>query len=171
MTKHANEGTAKIYWLENQIRSAGIRPYVIYGPGRDQATSTPTKAMLAAAVGRPYHISFGGIVVYHHAEDAAEMFIRAARSTQPGAEVYNLATPRRWTKWWLASTPPFPRNDRQDHLEPIQLATPTAIDESKLIEALGKPNWRPLAEGVGQTVAHFRKAAAEGKVAVDRILS
>lgn len=89
MTKHANEGTAKIYWLENQIRSVGIRPYVIYGPARlDQGmTSTPTKAMLAA-VGRPYHISFGGIVVYHHAEDAAEMFIRAARSTQPGAEVY-----------------------------------------------------------------------------------
>ena len=173
VTKHANEGTAKIYWLENQIRSVGIRPYVIYGPGRDQGmTSTPTKAMLAAAVGRPYHISFGGIVVYHHAEDAAEMFIRAARSTQPGAEVYNLGGNTATMEEVVAGiNAAAPEMTGKITFEPIQLATPTAIDESKLIEALGKPNWRPLAEGVGQTVAHFRKAAAEGKVAVDRILS
>ena len=43
--KQANEGTARIYWDEAGIRSVGLRPYVVYGPGRDQGmTSTPTKA-------------------------------------------------------------------------------------------------------------------------------
>jgi nucleoside-diphosphate-sugar epimerase len=55
--KLANEGTAQIYWQENGIRSVGMRPYIVYGPGRDQGmSSTPTKGMLAAAVGRPYDI-------------------------------------------------------------------------------------------------------------------
>ena len=40
-------------------------------------TSTPTKAMLAAALGRPYHISYGGSVVFQHADDAAAAFRKA----------------------------------------------------------------------------------------------
>ena len=55
--------------------------------------------------------------------------------------------------------------------EPIQLATPTEIDESMLVRALGPSNWRPLADGVRQTMEHFRQASAAGKVAVDQILA
>ena len=59
--KQANEGTAKVYYQENGITSIGLRPYTVYGPGRDQGlTSSPTKAMLAAVQGNPYHIGFGG---------------------------------------------------------------------------------------------------------------
>ena len=66
--KQANEGTAQIYWDEYRVRSIGLRPYIVYGPGRDQGmTSTPTKAMLAAALGRTYHISYGGRAVFQHA--------------------------------------------------------------------------------------------------------
>lgn len=172
VTKHANEGTARIYWLENQIRSFGIRPYVIYGPGRDQGmTSTPTKAMLAAAVGRSYHISFGGTVVYHHADDAAALFIQAARAEQAGAEVYNLGgNTATMDEIVAAINAAAPEMSGKISFEPIQLAAPTAIDDSMIVKALGKANWRPLAEGIGQTVAHFRQAAQAGKVAVDRIL-
>src|SRR5512133_2726955 len=46
--KQANEGTARIYWQDDGIASIGLRPYVVYGAGRDQGlTSGPTKAMLA----------------------------------------------------------------------------------------------------------------------------
>jgi nucleoside-diphosphate-sugar epimerase len=31
--KQANEGTAQIYWQEHGIRSVGLRPYIVYGPG------------------------------------------------------------------------------------------------------------------------------------------
>ena len=173
VTKQANEGTARIYWLESKVRSVGIRPYVVYGPGRDQGmTSTPTKAMLAAAVGRPYKISFGGTVVYHHADDAAEMFIRAARSLQPGAEVYNLGgNTATMGEIVAAINAAAPDMAGKITFEPIQLATPTEIDESMLVRALGPSNWRPLADGVRQTMEHFRQASAAGKVAVDQILA
>ena len=50
--KLANQGTAQIYHQDYGINSIGLRPYTVYGPGRDQGmTSTPTRAMLAAAAG------------------------------------------------------------------------------------------------------------------------
>ena len=75
--KQANEGSARLYWSESGISSIGLRPYVVYGPGRDQGmTSTPTKAMLAAAAGRSYRISYGGRFGFEYADDVAQAFIR-----------------------------------------------------------------------------------------------
>jgi nucleoside-diphosphate-sugar epimerase len=173
VTKQANEGTARIYWLENGVYSVGLRPYIVYGPGRDQGmTSTPTKAMLAAAVGRPYHISFGGTSVYHHAQDAAAVFIKAARTRLEGAPTYNLGgstvTMREIVDMIEEVVPEiegkitFPNDG---------LSGPTAIDESALNAALGPITWRPMAQGVRQTIEHLRAAAQTGKVDVDRILA
>ena len=48
--KVANEGTASVYWADDGVSSVGIRPFVVFGPGRDQGlTSGPTLAMAAAA--------------------------------------------------------------------------------------------------------------------------
>ncbi|MCB0124443.1 MAG: NAD(P)-dependent oxidoreductase, partial [Caldilineaceae bacterium] len=33
--KVANEGTARIYWQDWQVGSVGLRPYIVYGVGRD----------------------------------------------------------------------------------------------------------------------------------------
>ena len=50
--KLANEGTARVYWQDEDVASIGIRPYIVYGPGRDQGlTSGPSLAMAAAARG------------------------------------------------------------------------------------------------------------------------
>ena len=58
--KLANEGTARVFWADDGVASIGIRPYVVYGPGRDQGlTSGPTLAMAAAARGEPYEIGYG----------------------------------------------------------------------------------------------------------------
>ena len=43
--KVANEGTARVYAAERGVSSIGLRPYIVYGVGRDQgATSVPTRA-------------------------------------------------------------------------------------------------------------------------------
>jgi nucleoside-diphosphate-sugar epimerase len=46
--KQANEGNARIYWLDSGLSSIGLRPMTVYGVGRDQGmTSGPTKAIVA----------------------------------------------------------------------------------------------------------------------------
>ena len=54
VSKLADEGMARVYAADAGLPSIGLRPYVVYGPGRDQGmTSGPTMAMLAAARGEP----------------------------------------------------------------------------------------------------------------------
>ena len=91
--KVANEGTARIYAADG-VASVGLRPFTVYGPGRDQGmTSTPTQAMLAAARGEPYRISFGGRTQLHYAPDVARAFLLAAHTPAAGAAVYSLGGP------------------------------------------------------------------------------
>ena len=173
VTKQANEGMAGVYWKEYGLRSIGLRPYIIYGPGRDQGmTSTPTKAMLATTVGRDYHISFGGSAVYHHARDAAGVFVRAARARLDGAPVYNLGgTNATMADIVAAIEAAAPEMAGRITFEPKGLDTPSAVDDSDLEAALGHTEWIDLKTGVGQTVELFRSAVNEGKVDVDRILA
>jgi UDP-glucuronate 4-epimerase len=53
-------------------------------------TSTPTKAMIAAAFGRHYKISFSGLFGFEYVDDIARLFIHAARLDYEGAAVFNL---------------------------------------------------------------------------------
>jgi UDP-glucuronate 4-epimerase len=92
--KLANEGTARIYRQEDGVASIGLRPFSVYGPGRDQGlTAGPTLAMEAAVRGEPYEIGFGGRTQLHYAPDVARAFVRAARTEPRGAETYNLGGP------------------------------------------------------------------------------
>ena len=92
--KVANEQTAQVYWNDYGIGSTALRPFTVYGLGRDQGlTSEPTKAMQAAARGEDYHISFGGRMHFHYASDVAQQFIAAVESTAPGAHAFNLGGP------------------------------------------------------------------------------
>src|SRR5205823_5751319 len=88
----ANEGTARIYWEDDRLASVGIRPYVVYGPGRDQGlTSATTLAMEAAARGEPFHIAFGGRATYQYAPDVARALIALSRAPAEGAVTFNAA--------------------------------------------------------------------------------
>ncbi|MHB8589713.1 MAG: NAD-dependent epimerase/dehydratase family protein [Candidatus Dormibacteraceae bacterium] len=78
--KRTNELMARVYAAQDGVIATGLRPFVVYGPGRDQGmTSGPTVAMLAAVAGVPYHVSFGGPMYFNFAADAAAAFIAAAR--------------------------------------------------------------------------------------------
>ena len=92
--KLANEGNARVYWLDDGVPSVGLRPMTVYGVGRDQGmTSGPTKAVVAAVLGLPYTVAFGGPTLFQYAEDVARTLVAASRSRLPGAHVFNL--PRR----------------------------------------------------------------------------
>jgi nucleoside-diphosphate-sugar epimerase len=92
--KLANEGIARIYADESGVASVGLRPFTVYGPGRDQGlTAAPTLAIEAALRGDPYRIPFGGRTQLHYAGDVARAFVQAARSGDQGAEAYSLGGP------------------------------------------------------------------------------
>lgn len=170
--KHANEETARIYWQEYGVTSTGLRPHVIYGPGRDQGmTSTPTKAMLAAAVGKAYHISYGGVVVLQYAEDAARVCVQAARKPLAGAPVFNLGGSTTHIQEIVdAIDEVAPAVAGKITFEPIQLPIPEGVDDTELNKALGPITWVPLIDGVQQSIAQFRQAMQAGRINVERAL-
>src|SRR2546426_6375324 len=92
--KLTNEGTAHVYFEDEGVGSVGLRPYVVYGPGRDNGlTADPTLAMAAAARGEGYEMRWGGRCQLQYAADAARIFVSAARAEHDGAAVFNLGGP------------------------------------------------------------------------------
>jgi len=173
LTKQANEGLARIYWQDWQVRSIGLRPFFVYGPGRDQGvSSTPTKAMAAAAVGQSYHVSFGGSAVYQHADDAAKAFIHAVRTPLDGAPVFNLGgSTASMTDVVKAIEAAAPDMAGKITFEPTPMAVPEDVDRAAIEAALGDTGWRPFNQGVRETIEHFRAAAADGRLDVERALA
>ncbi len=164
--KQANEGTARIYWQDEGIASIGLRPYTVYGPARDQGmTSTPTKAMLAAARGQSYHISFGGSNGFQYVDDVAKIFIKAARTNFEGADVFNFqGSVAHMSELVAAIETAEPMARGQITYETAALPFPEGQEEQELRQLLGEVPYTPLSQGVAQTIAHFKAAIADGRL-------
>ncbi|MEM7113897.1 MAG: SDR family NAD(P)-dependent oxidoreductase [Chloroflexota bacterium] len=166
--KSANEGTARLYHAEHGINSVTLRPYTVYGPARDQGmTSTPTKAMLAAARGEPYHISFGGRCVYNFAQDTARAFIQAARMPYEGAGAFNLPGPVAHMSEIIAAIEMCePSMKGKLSYESLDLPFPEAVDPAPFESAFPNSDILPLAEGVERTIAMFKDVLANGRLTI-----
>lgn len=164
--KQANEGTARIYWQDDGIASIGLRPYTIYGPGRDQGmTSTPTAAMLAAARGEAYHISFGGTSGFQYADDVAKILIRAAHTSFQGADVFNIkGSVAHMSEVVAAIEAAAPSATGRITYEKAPLVLPQGQEDEALRNLLGELPDTLLTEGVAQTIRHFKEAMADGRL-------
>lgn len=159
--KVANEDSAKIYYQDWGVTSTGLRPYTVYGVGRDQGmTSEPTQAMYAAAQGQPAHISFGGVMQFHLASDVAQQFILAAEHRLDGAYTFNLGTT------------PVPVQTVADLITEITgqsvtvgttlLPFPAGFDGADLRAHFAQVYATPLDEGIRQTIQHFQRISSKG---------
>jgi UDP-glucuronate 4-epimerase len=159
--KLANEGTARVYWHEDDVASIGIRPYVVYGPGRDQGlTSGPSLAMEAAARGDGYTIAYGGTAQYDFAPDVGRAFALAARSATDGAHVANFpGVPSTMQEVVDAIEASAPAVAGRIFWEEGQLPFPEALEGRQLERLIGPLTPTPLADGVQATIEHFRAAA------------
>lgn len=164
--KQANEGTARIYWQDDGIVSVGIRPYTIYGPGRDQGlTSSPTIAMLAAARDEAYHISFGGMNGFQYVDDVAKIFIQAARTPFQGADVFNIkGSVAHMDDVVAAIEAAVPSAKGRITYENALLVLPDGQEDKALRTWLGDVPDTSLAEGVAQTIDLFKAAIADGRL-------
>lgn len=163
--KQANEQMAQVYWEENQVTSTALRPYTVYGVGRDQGlTSEPTKAMLAAAAGKPYRIGFSGVCQYQLGSDVAQQFIAAAEQPLKGAYVFNLGgvpTDVPEIIDLIRSIRPGAEISWDDKPLPF----PIGFDDTPLRQMVPVVYETPLAEGVAQTMEHFERCLVDGRIA------
>jgi nucleoside-diphosphate-sugar epimerase len=159
--KLANEGTARVYWHEDDVSSIGIRPYVVYGPGRDQGlTSGPSLAMAAAARGAGYTIAYGGTAQYDFAPDVGRAFALAARAAAEGAHVANFpGVPSTIQDVVDAIEAAAPAVAGKVFWEEGQLPFPHTFEARALERLIGPLTPTPLADGVRATIEHFRREA------------
>jgi nucleoside-diphosphate-sugar epimerase len=90
--KQANEGNARAFYASNGISSIGLRPWAVYGYGRDLGvTADPTLAMRAVVRNQPFQIRLSGHMDMQYVEDVAGTFIASLYAPLEGAQVFNLA--------------------------------------------------------------------------------
>jgi nucleoside-diphosphate-sugar epimerase len=165
--KQANEGNARVYFADHGISSIGLRPYSVYGVGRDSGlTSDPTRAIKSAVVGRPFRIRFSGVTDFIYTADTAAAFIACADTAPEGAHVFNLhgdardvADAVRLLEHELGSAarglvsidgPPIPM--------------PPSLDDSALRAVVANLPRTTLEQGVAETVRRFRDLEAAGRL-------
>ena len=161
------EATARVYWRDWGVPSAGIRPGVVCGVGRDQGiTSKTTVAILAAAAGREYEVPFRGAVSYLYAGEVASAFVHAVSRDREGAPVFDcvgrsttveggLAALRRLVPDARVSAGgdplPFPFEDR----------------DALLREHIGDYVAISVEEGTAETLRAFRVLLQDGRMPPD----
>lgn len=160
VSKLADEGIARVYRADAGLPSIGMRPYIVYGPGRDQGmTSGPTVAMLAAVRGEQSHIGFSGTAQYDYAHDVARAVVTAAHSMTGTAAVYNVpgvfADVADVVACIRAAVP-----DAEITWGGDRLPFPPALEAVGYDRDIGPFPRTPLADGVAATVAHFRATGA-----------
>ena len=142
--------------------AAGIGPGVFVIAYDQGMTSGPTKAILAAVVGRPYRIAFGGRTVLQYAEDVARTLIAASRSSLTGARVFNLGGSLVGMDELVAAIEAaVPGARGLITYDPEPLPFPDSIDDSGL-EVVGDVPVTPLDEAVRRTATVFRDRLTRG---------
>jgi nucleoside-diphosphate-sugar epimerase len=162
--KRANEGNARVYYLDHGVSSVGLRPLTVYGVNRDTGlTSDPTKAMKSAVLGRPFHIRFGGATDFQYVADTAAAFIACADNAPDGAYVFNLhgetVTVDRIANYINTSA-------NGDLITfggpPIPIAA--AMDDSAIRNTIGALPSTPLEVGMRETMDRFAALRDAGRL-------
>ncbi len=158
--KLAGEGCARAYLADHGIASAGFRPLVVYGPGRETGlTAGPTLACRAAAHGVDYTIAFSGRSDFVFVDDVAAAFEAAACGALAGAQIYNVVGEQADVTRVAAlveRTAPGARIAVDG--PPIPVA-PT-IEAGTLRRDYPSVPCTSLEEGIARTVAYYRSSPA-----------
>ncbi|HYW72172.1 MAG TPA: SDR family NAD(P)-dependent oxidoreductase [Pyrinomonadaceae bacterium] len=162
--KRANEGNARVYFLDQGLNSVGLRPLTVYGVNRDTGlTSDPTKAMKAAVMGVPFHIRFGGATDFLYVEDTAAAFIACADRAPDGAHVFNLHGETLEIERIAGAINQTAGSDLVTFGgPPIPIAA--AIDDAAIQQAIPDLPSTPLADGVRKTMQQFSELHARGRL-------
>jgi nucleoside-diphosphate-sugar epimerase len=164
--KCCNEGNARIYFQDFGLSSVGLRPWTVYGVGRDLGmTSEPTKAIKAALLGRSYHINFGGRSDFQYVDDVAKTFVYSLDRPYKGAKSYNLrGAVVSLAEFHAALATVLPQAERLVTFGTTQIAIAYDLSDDGLQRDLGPMPKTALADGIRETVAIFERLRSEGRL-------
>ncbi len=164
--KQANEANARVFFQTSGISSVGLRPWTVYGVGRDRGvTADPTLAMKAVALGQSFQMRLTGCMDMQYVRDVAAAFAGCLLSSREGAHVFNLQGEVVRMDDLIALL---------DRLRPgaarlITAAGPQApvafrMDDSKLRGYVPGLPKTPLPDGVAETLDRFDDLRRRGKL-------
>jgi len=155
--KAANEGNARIFFTTDGISSIGLRPWTVFGPGRDAGlTADPTLAMRAVARKEPFQIRLSGFMDLQYVQDVADIFIQCLFSAAKGAYVFNL----RGEVVGMEDLRSMLDEIRPGASKLITVAGPPVpvayrMDDSALVRTVGAVPRTPVREAVVRTIEAF----------------
>jgi nucleoside-diphosphate-sugar epimerase len=153
--KVACEDLATVYWADHGVRSVGLRPHTVFGPGRDQGmTSLPSVAIERALAGEAFHVDFGGTLDFQYAADVAEAFIHASGLELDGAPTFNLGGHVLSVAEFLAAvTEVTGFGEVTCGVDPLPVVA--GADATDWFETARGPQPTPLAEAIATSVGVF----------------
>ena len=157
--KQANEGNARAFYSTNGISSVGLRPWAVYGFGRDVGlTADPTLAIRALVDKKPFQIRLSGFMDMQYVEDVAETFVRCLLSPIEGAHVFNLAGEVIGMDDFIALLDRVrPGAKTLITAQGPQVPVAYQMDDSQLRAHVPGIPTTPLQEGIEKTIALFER--------------
>ena len=164
--KHATEQNARVFYECDGVSSIGLRPWTVYGVGRDTGlTAGPTLAMKSVVMQRSFEIGIIGPIDLQYAGDVAEAFVACLLARLEGAHVFNLAGDVVTIEDFIS---------RLDRLRPgaarlitaagSQVPIACRLDDSRLRSLVPGIPKTSLEDGMGRTLDIFERLKAEGKL-------
>jgi nucleoside-diphosphate-sugar epimerase len=162
--KQANEGNARVFYTANGISSVGLRPWTVYGVGRDSGlTADPTLAIRSVAFEQPFQIRLSGFMDLQYVEDVAETFIKCLLSDLEGAHVFNLAGDVINMDDFISTLEQIrPGAAKLITASGPQVPVAFRMDDSQLHQKVAGIVKTPLIEGVERTLSIFTRLRANG---------
>jgi nucleoside-diphosphate-sugar epimerase len=155
--KAANERNARIFFDSDKISSIGLRPWTVFGPGRDAGlTADPTLAMRAVADRTPFQIRLSGFMDLQYVRDVADIFIQCLFSPAKGAHVFNLrgeVVAMEDLRLLLEELRPGAADLISVSGPPVPVAY--RMDDTALIRVVGEPPRTPLRQAIEETLTAF----------------
>ena len=167
--KQCNEGNAQIYLQDHGINSVGLRPWTVYGVGRDQGvTSDATRAIKSAVLERPFTFRYSGRNALQYAGDVAAAFVLSALTPTSGAHTYNLrGSVVEMTDFIQQIVDLHPAAKGLINLSGGPIPVACDLDDSELRAYLPDLPDTSLRDGIRQTLEAFRAMKEAGTLNTD----
>ncbi len=159
-TKSFDEFLTNHYINTWQVDALGLRPTVVYGPGRVRgASSFVNELIVKPALGQPASVPCGDDTVdWQYVEDLAALFVKCVDLPKTKSSVFNTQFDRRSIRAAGAYVKTLiPSADIT--YQPGEFGIAWELDDSRLQEEIGFTPRYPMERGIREVIDHTRREA------------